>query len=468
MENEIRTKGGYVYTYNSNLSCFSIIPEEDSEYSVKRKIFLTEKGFFTDEKPLLDTEYEPSYIEANLANLRQLLIEVTDDCNLRCKYCSYGEFYENYDMRTGKNQKFENVKILIDYLADFWGSYKNISFDNVIVIGFYGGEPLMNFSLIQQVIDYTDTIAIPELSFSYGMTTNGVLLNKYMDYIADKKFRLLISLDGTKENNQYRVTKYGKESFDVIYSNINCLKEKYPEYFNTYVNFNAVLHNRNSFISIYTFIKNTFNKVPRISQLNSNGVSEEKEKDFFEMFVDSEKSLNQLKNCEDVITEDVFELDRQTKLFNNFIESYSGNTYKTIPDLFFAKGNLRFVPTNTCPPFYKKIFLTVNNKLLSCEKIGQNYPLGYIENGKVHLDMNEIKDFYSNLFNDIIDKCRNCLLWKDCKICIYILKRDENNKLTCPLFFGEKEMNNYFSEHLSMLESDPELYERIIKEIVID
>jgi uncharacterized protein len=106
--------------------------------------------------------------------------------------------------------------------------------------------------------------------------------------------------------------------------------------------------------------------------------------------------------------------------------------------------------------------------LLSCEKIGQNYPLGYIENGKIHLDMNEVKEFYSNLLGSIIDECRNCLLWKDCKICIYFLKRDENIKITCPLFFGKKEMNKYFSEHLSMLESDPALYERIIKEIVID
>ncbi|MDR2407839.1 MAG: radical SAM peptide maturase [Bacteroidales bacterium] len=351
MDNEIQTKGGYTYAYNSCLSYFSVITEEDSEYSAKRMKFLTEKGFFTDEKPLLDIEYDPSFIEANLANLRQLLIEVTDDCNLRCRYCAYGEFYENYDLRTGKNQKFENVKILVDYLTELWISYKNISFDNVIVIGFYGGEPLMNFPLIQQVIDYTDTIAIPGLSFSYGMTTNGILLNKYMDYLVDKKFRLLISLDGTKENNQYRITKNGKDSFDVIYSNVNCLKEKYPEYFDTYVNFNAVLHNRNSFISIYTFIKNAFNKVPRISQLNSNGVSKEKEKGFLEMFVDSVDSLNQLKDCENVVTEDVFELDRQNKLFNNFVESYSGNTYKTIPDLFFSKENLRFVPTNTCPPF---------------------------------------------------------------------------------------------------------------------
>ena len=39
------------------------------------------------------------YVVSALANLPQLVFEVTDACNLRCKYCAYGEFYEDYDCR---------------------------------------------------------------------------------------------------------------------------------------------------------------------------------------------------------------------------------------------------------------------------------------------------------------------------------------------------------------------------------
>jgi uncharacterized protein len=440
----------------------------DTSYLERKRIFLEENGFYDIEKPALEAEYDPLYIESNLANLRQLLIEVTDKCNLACKYCGYGELYGNYDKRTGRKQNFKNVRLLINFLADLWHSPKNISFDNVVYIGFYGGEPLMNFSLIKQVVEYMDTIKIPGLSFEYNMTTNAMLLSRYMDYIVDKKFHLLISLDGSKENNGYRVTKSGKESFDRIYSNIKKLKENYHEYFDTYVEFNAVLHNRNSFVSAYKYIKETFNKTPRIAELNSNGIIEDRKKDFYNMFTSKTESYKQLLNCEEYITDDELYIDPQIIRLNNFIEIYSGNTYKTMPDLFFSKENQAYLPTNTCPPFYKKIFLTVNGKIFPCERIGQNFPLGYIDQCGVKLDIKSINTLYTKLYGNILDKCKKCLMWKNCGICIFHLPKGKSGNVKCPYFYGSKEMNDYFSEHLTKLEQKPELYEEITKKIIID
>jgi uncharacterized protein len=42
------------------------------------------------------------HIAFALANLPQIVFEVTDACNLKCKYCAYGEFYDDYDQREGK------------------------------------------------------------------------------------------------------------------------------------------------------------------------------------------------------------------------------------------------------------------------------------------------------------------------------------------------------------------------------
>lgn len=50
-----------------------------------------------------------------LANLPQLVFEVTDACNLRCKYCAYGEFYEDYDMREDKMLTAGRAILLINY-----------------------------------------------------------------------------------------------------------------------------------------------------------------------------------------------------------------------------------------------------------------------------------------------------------------------------------------------------------------
>lgn len=61
-----------------------------------------------------------SEIEDNLLNLKQLTFEVTDACNLQCKYCGYGDLYFGYDKRDAKYLPFERAKLIIDYLSEIW------------------------------------------------------------------------------------------------------------------------------------------------------------------------------------------------------------------------------------------------------------------------------------------------------------------------------------------------------------
>jgi uncharacterized protein len=77
--------------------------------------------------------------------------------------------------------------------------------------------------------------------FTFSMTTNALLLHKYMDFLVEHNFSLLISLDGDKENTSYRVDQKGNPAFETIVKNVNLLRGKYPEYFDKKVNFNAVL-----------------------------------------------------------------------------------------------------------------------------------------------------------------------------------------------------------------------------------
>ena len=95
----------------------------------------------------------PYTIKSALANLPQLVFEVTDACNLRCKYCGYGEFYDDYDNRLDKMLPIEKAYRIIDYLADFWNSNMNVSAQNNVFISFYGGEPLLNMPFIKAVVN---------------------------------------------------------------------------------------------------------------------------------------------------------------------------------------------------------------------------------------------------------------------------------------------------------------------------
>lgn len=65
-------------------------------------------------------ELKVDTIEYNLINLSQLVFEVTDACNLRCKYCGYADLYEGYDKRENLKLSFQKAKLVIDYLFNLW------------------------------------------------------------------------------------------------------------------------------------------------------------------------------------------------------------------------------------------------------------------------------------------------------------------------------------------------------------
>ena len=241
------------------------------------------------------------YVVSALANLPQLVFEVTDACNLRCKYCAYGEFYEDYDCRENKMLSTEKAIRLIDYLAEYWNSNLNTSADKNITISFYGGEPLLNFPFIEAVVKHIkNNVHCPHRRFSFSMTTNAILLHKYMDFLQENNFHLLVSLDGNKENDGYRMDKAGHSSFERVVTNVDMLRDKYPDYFLRYVNFNAVLHNRNSVESIYRFFKEKYNKIPRIGELNNVGIRKDKLEEFNRTYKNSQESLQQAEHYEEI------------------------------------------------------------------------------------------------------------------------------------------------------------------------
>jgi sulfatase maturation enzyme AslB (radical SAM superfamily) len=81
--------------------------KEKDEYTGNRNAFIKKYGL--KRKIEFTSKYDPDQIKNNLANLRMLIFEVTDRCNLACKYCGYRDLYNNYDHREGKELDFSNA-----------------------------------------------------------------------------------------------------------------------------------------------------------------------------------------------------------------------------------------------------------------------------------------------------------------------------------------------------------------------
>lgn len=406
------------------------------------------------------------HVEYNLIHLPQIIFEVTDSCNLRCKYCGYSDLYEGYDQRNNINFPFHKAKLIIDNLHCLWKSNHCRGVTTPISIGFYGGEPLMNIPFIQQVICYLESLEPVGKKYHYNMTTNAMLLNKYMDFLVKKEFRLLISLDGDKEGQGHRVDASGNNSFDRVMANINLLRSTYPEYFEKYVMFNSVLHNKNSVETIFNFIKTTFGKEPSISPLNNSGIRKDKIEEFKHTYRNYEESIEQSGNCE-ALKNEMFIKAPETSDLLKYIYYQSGNVFFNYNDLLMRKSLLSFPPTGTCTPFSKKMFITVKGRILQCERINHEFALGQITDTDVELNWDHIAEQHNDYVFRYAKQCINCTNKKGCGQCVYQIDDINEENTKCRSFCSVAQNKKMAERSLRYLTEHPELYNKILNNVVI-
>ncbi|MDR1480320.1 MAG: radical SAM protein [Planctomycetaceae bacterium] len=157
----------------------------------------------------------------------QLLLSVTHQCNLRCKYCCYGESIQR-EGRTHSNQTM-SFDIAEKAISSFLGRSE---FANAI--SFYGGEPLLNFPIVKHSILFAKNFASKlDKKPMFLMTTNGTLLtDEIIHYLVQHNVFVHISVDAVKESHdQFRVFKdTNVGSYDTVIRNIDRFIELYPTY----------------------------------------------------------------------------------------------------------------------------------------------------------------------------------------------------------------------------------------------
>lgn len=405
-------------------------------------------------------------VRYGIANTPQITFEVTDLCNLKCKYCGYGEFYDNYDQRNEVLLDPERARRLIDYVSRMWDSSLNVSHQKNLYISFYGGEPLLNMDFIKEIVSYMKGMKCASRTFTFSLTTNAILLHQYIDFFREHDFKLLISLDGNRENSAYRVDKNGKPSFDRVIENIDLVREKYPEYFKRSVNFNAVLHNRNSVESIHDFFKKRYEKMPRIGELSDSGIRTDKKEDFEKAYRNAEESLHQSEHYDGIMKDMRLQLGSYQTVMT-YVLRYNDFVYKDYNELLFGKReNAVVVPTGTCMPFSKKIYMTVNGKLLPCERVGHKYALGKVTDRGVELDFRDIAERYNSYYAKIEKQCETCYRKKSCIQCVFQLP-DPGKQSVCQGHLNAVQFENYKNAQIKFLADNPGEYYRIMEDIVV-
>ena len=142
--------------------------------------------------------------------VKALCLHIAHDCNLACRYCFAGEGEYQGDRSL---MSYEVGKKALDFLVANSGSRRNLEVD------FFGGEPLMNWEVVKQLVEYGRSIEeVNNKKFRFTLTTNGVLLNdEILDFVNKEMGNIVLSTDGRKEvHDRMRPFRNGKGSYDLI------------------------------------------------------------------------------------------------------------------------------------------------------------------------------------------------------------------------------------------------------------
>lgn len=142
--------------------------------------------------------------------VKALCLHIAHTCNLNCSYCfaSQGKYHGDRAVMS-----FEVGKRALDFLVENSGTRKNLEVD------FFGGEPLMNFTVVKQLVEYARSIEKEKgKNFRFTLTTNGMLIDDdVIDFSNREMSNVVLSLDGRKDiHDRFRVDYQGRGSWEQI------------------------------------------------------------------------------------------------------------------------------------------------------------------------------------------------------------------------------------------------------------
>ncbi|MBE5761540.1 MAG: thioether cross-link-forming SCIFF peptide maturase [Clostridiales bacterium] len=199
----------------------SVIKAISEKYAGRDDVSLDDINECYDDITLLKNEsrlfqedtFEPmaGELKAKTAGVvKALCLHIAHTCNLNCEYCfaSQGKYHGERAVMS-----FEVGKRALDFLIENSGSRRNLEVD------FFGGEPLMNFDVVKQLVEYARSIEKKfNKNFRFTLTTNGVLIDDdVIDFANREMSNVVLSLDGRKEiHDRYRVDYAGNGSWEKI------------------------------------------------------------------------------------------------------------------------------------------------------------------------------------------------------------------------------------------------------------
>ncbi len=474
----------YIYDANSNrilrvdpiiyeiIDFYGVIP--DSEIIEKFKSKYTEEvitkrlnlvksfrkqGYFSDFRPtVMEYPLNKQEIKKQLdSGLEHIILNVTEQCNMRCKYCVYSGTYYYERTHSERNMSFNIARKALDF---FFAHNKD---SKEPVVTFYGGEPFLNFKLIKDCVNYVKKIA-GHRNVTFTITTNGTLLtNQIIDFLSENKIELAVSLDGSRDiHNRYRVFPDNKGTYDIIISNLRKLKERAPDYYNSSVFFSVTVAPPYNLLAIDKYF-NSDELVKGHTQIIN--FVDEQYTSFFDHF--DKKEIESLKKENIRKFREIFKQRIIENVPDEFMKTFFQRDMLLVHKRFKGKLGDKIPLNGCCLPGKRRLFVSLDGKFYMCEKMDEHISIGDCDKG---IDIDVVFRLLNRYSQLSLEDCRNCWALRICDACMVSAKKDNDLDLETKRKFCKIQKDSLHSAlvlYTSIREQNPSAFD-YLKEVKIN
>jgi uncharacterized protein len=378
--------------------------DEITKLSEERKLFSS-----TRPQGCIHKHSHEELLENIRSNIRMITLNVTEKCNLRCRYCQYSASNGYSRGPSNRNMGREVAFKAIEFLFEHSPSVE----EGTLFLCFFGGEPLLNMPLIKDSIRYAKDL-FKKRNLRLSITTNGTLLkSEVLKFFAEERVALMISLDGSEPIHDFnRTAGENKGTHALIMDNVGALS-KYEDYFRKYVAFNVVIAPPYDLLGRKAF----FMRYPeyfRHDNLTTTYVYAYDAK--YRDIVNSKENVDELKRNHRWLLDNlkrgllarkkadiIFEL----KLYDRMLRKiHTRPTYDTL--------GKEITLSSICIPGQNRPFIDVDGNIFMCEKSDNQIPLGNVEYG---LNIRRIEQLISEYLDICTEDCCNCWALRLCDVC---------------------------------------------------
>lgn len=331
---------------------------------------------------------------SSMPEVYMFIIAITEQCNLRCTYCCYSGEYEGNHSHNSRTLCEGDIQAIYDFIA-------KTAKTKPIRISFYGGEPLVNYPLIQYAIQAGQQRWEDDVTFS--VSTNGTLLTEErIDWLVNNGVELAISIDGTQPfHDAHRVDAKGNGSYTKVR---NALAYLHNNTFNQYPK--VILMMTLPSVSTLISIAQAWHKdevlqhyaPTHISGLTPNFSQGVKKEDWETLKTQYIQLL------------DTYEQHPEWSVLQTFFDEIV-SYWKNRPVFEVSEST----PLSTCMPVNTKLYIDANLQLAVCEKFNDRFRIGSINVGIDWQKANEMtKEYYRKREN----RCTYCPAVRMCNMCL--------------------------------------------------